>query len=237
MVFTFGTEQGPWYNPFQVTEGARVPMKKITIKENGVEKEVLVPVGPDKGFQAVIEADKTGARQKALDIDSAIAFGAAWIFPNYVWKPDMLAKYIPERYRTRNPGIFNKVGYFADKGKVDMVSVAAAYAAKSLEGLGIKLEYTKTFTTLLRTLAGHDLDMLRMRNPLPPEQAKQRYLNIVKSRYESDSELVEAARKQLGLDKNVPKDKVIQEVLKMAADMYEATRLSNIGRLVLGGGR
>jgi hypothetical protein len=211
-------------------------MQEITIEEGGQKKKVKVPVGPDKGFQAVIDA--ADVRKKALAIDSAIAFGAAWIFPNEVLKPEMLAKYIREDFRTANEKLLEKANYFAsDRGYVDMVSVASAYAAVSLKKLGAPVEYTKTFTTLLRTLAQNDLDMLRMRNPLPPEKARERYLNMVRSKYESNPQLLEAARRQLGLDKDTPRNRVIERVLSMAADLYDATRLSNIGSLVLGGGR
>ncbi len=231
MVFVYGTEFGPWYNPFQVTEGAGVPMQTITIKENGVEKKVKVPVGPDKGFQAVIDADKPGTRKKALAIDSAIAFGIAWIFPNETRNPGMLAKYIREDFRNSNPGLFRRADYFKSRtGEVDMVAVAAAYADMSLEKLGTPIRYTKAYTGLLRLLAQHDLDMLRMGKPLPPEQAKQRYLNMVKS----DPRLLEAVRKQFP---ELDRKQAFERLLAMAENLYEATRLSNIGNLVLGGGR
>ncbi len=235
MVFVYGTEFGPWYNPFQVTEGAGVPMQTITIRENGVEKKVKVPVGPDKGFQAVIDADKPGTRKKALAIDSAIAFGVAWIFPNEAPKPGMLAKYIREDFRRANDGLFRRAENFKSKaGYVDMVSVAAAYADMSLEKLGVPIRHTKAYTGLLRLLAQNDLDMLRMRNPLPPEKAKQRYLNMVRSDPKVLGELLEVVRKQ---SPNLTRERALEKALQIAEDLYDATRLSNIGRLALGGGR
>jgi hypothetical protein len=237
MVFTYGTEFGNKYNPFQVTEGARVPMQEITIKKNGKEEKIKVPVGPDKGFQAVIDADKTGTRKKALAIDSAIAFGSAWIFPNETPKPRMLAKYIPENFRKSNEGLFKKADYFKSaSGAVDMASVAAGYAAMSLEKLGVRVQYTPAFTTLLRTLAEHDLEMLGMARPLPPEMAKERYLNLVRYRYENNPKLIEDARRRYKLPADASRDAVIRRVLESAMMLYDATRLSNIGSLVLGGG-
>ena len=239
MVFVYGTEFGPWYNPFQVTKGAGVPMQTITItKENGVEEKVEVPVGPDKGFQGVIDADKPGTRKKALAIDSAIAFGSAWIFPNETPKPRMLAKYIREDFRRDNPGVFRRADYFKnERGEVDMVSVASGYAAMSLERLGVPVQYNRTFTTLLRTLAQNDLEILEMRKPLPPEMAKERYLNLVRYRYENDPKLIEDARRQYDLSVDASRNAVIRRVLESAMMLYDATRLSNIGSLVLGGGR
>jgi len=238
MVFTYGTEFGNKYNPFQVTEGARVPMQEITIKKNGKEEKIKVPVGPDKGFQAVIDADKPGTRKKALAIDSAIAFGSAWIFPNETPKPRMLAKYIREDFRRDNPGVFRRADYFKnERGEVDMVSVASGYAAMSLERLGVPVQYNRTFTTLLRTLAQNDLEILEMRKPLPPEMAKERYLNLVRYRYENDPKLIEDARRQYDLSVDASRNAVIRRVLESAMMLYDATRLSNIGSLVLGGGR
>jgi hypothetical protein len=235
MVFVYGTESGPWYNPFQVTEGAGVPMKEITIEEGGQKNRVKVPVGPDKGFQAVIDADKSGTRKKALAIDSAIAFGVSWIFPNEAPKPGMLAKYIREDFRNRNPGLFRRAENFKSRtGAVDMVSVAAAYADMSLEKLGAPIRYTEAYTGLLRLLVEHDLDMLRAKNPLPPEKAKERYLNLVRSNNELLSRLLEAVRRK---SPDLTREQAFQKALEMAESLYDATRLSNIGNLVLGGGR
>ncbi len=228
MVFVYGTEFGPADNPFQVTEASGAKGVKKKLPNRG---EAWVPIAPDKGFQEVIDADKPGARKKSLEIDSAIAFGAAWIFPNYVWRPGMLAKYIREDFRNSNPGLFRRADYFKSRtGEVDMVAVAAAYADMSLEKLGTPIRYTRAYTGLLRLLAQHDLDMLRMGKPLPPEQAKQRYLNMVKS----DPKLLEAVRKQFP---ELDRKQAFERLLAMAENLYDATRLSNIGKLVLGGGR
>jgi hypothetical protein len=225
MVFIFGTEVGPWYNPFQVTEGAGVPMQTITIKENGVEKKVRVPVGPDKGFSAVIKADGTGARKKALYVlDSAPVFGAAWIFPNYVWNPRMAADKIPEIFRKRNDGLFKGADNFkSESGVTDMISVAAGYTVMSLRKLGLEVPYTRQFTTLLRALAEHDLGLLR--NPKPPtgKAAEDSFVKMVEERYGN-------RYAELNFDSK-------QQMLDVARNLYRVTRLSTIGDLVLGGGR
>jgi hypothetical protein len=234
MVFVYGTESGPWYNPFEVKEGARVPMQEITIEEGGQKKKVKVPVGPDKGFQAVIDT-APGVRKKALAIDSAIAFGVAWIFPNEAENPGMLAQHIRRDFRDSNPGLFRRAENFKSKsGYVDMVSVAAAYADMSLEKLGAPIRHTKAYTGLLRLLAKHDLDMLRMKDPLLPEKAKQRFLNMVKSDNSLLRELIEAVKKRYP---NLTREQALEMALGMAESLYDATRLSNIGNLVLGGGR
>jgi hypothetical protein len=234
MVFVYGTESGPRYNPFEVKEGAGVPMQEITIEEGGQKKKVKVPVGPDKGFQAVIDA-APGVRKKALAIDSAIAFGVAWIFPNEADNPGMLAQHIRKDFRDSNPGLFRRAENFKSKdGYVDMVSVAAAYADMSLEKLGAPIRHTKAYTGLLRLLAKHDLDMLRMKDPLLPEKAKQRFLNMVKSDNSLLRELIEAVK---GRYPNLTREQALEMALGMAESLYDATRLSNIGNLVLGGGR
>jgi hypothetical protein len=211
MTFIYTLEGGPKENPFQI------------IPASGV-----APTGPDKGFSAAVKAEPT--RQKAIKIDSAPALGASWFLPVIARNPSVKVRYLDPKILEANKPLFERAKYFGDDG----VAVAAAYTAVALERSGAPVAYTPLFTTLMRTLAKHDLDMLR--NTLPPEKAKQRYLNLVKSQYESDPKLLESARKQFGLP-DAPRDEVIKAVLESAANLYDATRLSNIGALALGGGR
>jgi hypothetical protein len=191
MTFIYALEGGPRENPFQI------------IPASGV-----APTGPDKGFSAAVRAEPT--RAKAIEIDSAPALGVSWFLPILARSPSVKIRYLDPKIVEANKPLFDRAGYFGDDG----VAVAAAYTAGALERAGFPIKYTETFTTLMRLLAQNDLDVLRMRNPLPPQKAKERYLNLVRSRYG---------------DKD--------EILRAAADLYDATRLSNIGRLAIGGGR
>jgi hypothetical protein len=226
MVFLFGNEAGPANNPLQVLKSSGVQMEKVKVKEGDKVVEKEKPVGPDFGFRAAIKADREGrgARQRALDIDSAIALGIAWIFPNEAWTPRMSADKIPEKYRKANESLLNEANLFkSEGGVVDITSVAAAYSARSLKRLGVEVVYTPQFTKLLRALAEHDLGTLTS-GKIPSKKDDERafvdkvmrmYGNRYQElRFDSREQLEEAARK-----------------------LYWATRLSNIGNLAIGGVR
>jgi hypothetical protein len=226
MIFLFGNEVGPANNPLQVLESSGVPMETIKVKEGDKVVEKKKPIGPDFGFRAAIKADRDGrgARQRALDIDSAIALGIAWIFPNEAWQPRMLASKIREDFRRANHSLFEEANLFASEGGfVDITSLAAAYAARSLKRLGVEVVYTPQFTKLLRALAEHDLGTLTS-GKIPSKKDDERaFVDKVmrmygeryqELRFDSKKQLEEAARK-----------------------LYWATRLSNIGNLAIGGVR
>ena len=224
MIFLFGNEAGPANNPLQVLKGSGVPMEKIKVREGDKVVEKEKPVGPDFGFRAAIRADREGkgARQRALDIDSAIALGIAWIFPNETWAPRMSADKIPEKFRKANESLFDEAKYFASEGGfVDVTSVAAAYAARSLKRLGVDVVYTSQFTKLLHALAEHDLETL-VSGKIPSKKEDERaFLDRVMRRYgDRYQELKFDSRKQLE---------------EAARKLYWATRLSNIGSLAVGG--
>jgi hypothetical protein len=177
----------------------------------------VAPTGPDRGFSAAIKADPT--RQKAIEIDSAPALGVSWLLPTLARNPSVKVRYLDPKTVEANRPLFERAKYFGDDG----VAVAAAYTAGALERAGFEIKYTPLFTTLMRTLAENDLGVLRMREPLSQPEAERRFLNLVKSRYGS-------RYKEFGLGSP-------QELLEMAQKLYQATRLSAIGNLVLGGGR
>ena len=226
MIFLFGNELGPANNPLQVLGSSGVPMEKIKVKEGDKVVEKEKPIGPDFGFRAAIKADRDGkgARQRALDIDSAIALGIAWMLPNEAWKPRMPVSEVREDFRKANDSLFREANYFkSEDGFVDVTSVAAAYAARSLKRLGVEVVYTPQFTKLLRALAEHDLGTLTS-SKIPSKKNDERafvdkVMRMYGNRYQ---ELRFNSRKELE---------------ETARNLYWATRLSNIGNLAIGGVR
>jgi hypothetical protein len=211
MTFIYALEGGPRENPFQI------------IPASGV-----APSGPDKGFSAAVQAEP--ARAKAIAIDSAPALGASWFLPTIARYPSVKVSLLDPKIVEANKPLFDRAKYFGDDG----VAVAAAYTAGALEKAGFEIKYTPLFTTLMRTLAKNDLDMLRMNNPLPPEKAKQRYLNMIKSDNNLLKTLIETVRGQYP---NLTREQALEKALGLAESLYDATRLSAIGNLALGGGR
>jgi hypothetical protein len=177
----------------------------------------VAPTGPDRGFSAAVRAEPM--RAKAIETDSAPALGVSWFLPTLARNPSVKVRYLDPKIVEANKPLFERAKYFGDDG----VSVAAAYTAIALERAGFPVKYTPAFTTLMRILAENDLSVLRMRRPLSQAEAERRFLNLVKSRYGS-------RYRELGFGNP-------QELLDVARDLYRATRLSNIGRLALGGGR
>jgi len=177
----------------------------------------VTPAGPDKGFSAAVRAEPM--RAKAIELDSAPALGVSWFLPVLARNPSVKVRYLDPKIVEANRPLFERAKYFGDDG----VAVAAAYTAGTLERAGFEFKYTPLFTSLMRVLAENDLSVLRMRKPLSQTEAEKRFLNLVKSRYGS-------RYKEFGLGSP-------QELLEAAQKLYQATRLSAIGNLVLGGGR
>jgi hypothetical protein len=225
MIFVYGNEFGPSYNPFQVTEGSGVQMIEIEITPpNGKKQTVKRPVGDDLGFREVIKADTPGTRKRAMDIDSAIAFGIAWIFPNEARKPRMSVDKIPERFRKANESLFKEANYFkSESGVTDIIALAAAYAARSLKRLGVQTPYTLQYTRLLRLLAEHDLEILTSGRIPSKKESEQAFLDKVERMYGNRF-------KELRFDSK-------DELIATARSLFWATRLSEIGNLAIGGVR
>jgi hypothetical protein len=179
----------------------------------------VAPTGQDRGFSAAVEAEPI--RQKAIEIDSAPALGASWFLPVIARTPSVKVRYLDPKIveAEANKRLFERAKYFGDDG----IAVAAAYTAGALERSGFPVKYTPLFTALMRTVAENDLAILAMPKPMSQAEAERRFLNLVKSRYGSKY-------KELGLSS-------LQELLDTARQLYQATRLSNIGKLALGGGR
>jgi len=180
------------------------------LPESGVE-----PKGPDRGFSAAVNAEPT--RQKAVEIDSAPALGLSWFLPILARNPSVKVRYLDPKYVEGNKPLFERAKYFGDDG----VAVAASYTVGALERSGLSIKYTPLFTSLMRTLAENDLSALRMQRPLSQAKAEERFLNLVMSRYGN-------RYKEFGL--NSP-----EELRSVARQLYQATRLSVIGQVAIGG--
>ena len=215
MVFLYGIERGPQDNPLQIKPGSGVDIGRFR--------------NPLEAYQAAMAADPS--RSVAKRLDSAIVMGPAWIFPNIVRNPsvskEQMEKQVPGAWEA-NPMVARWAQIFkSPSGKLDGIAFAAGYTTAALIGSGVidsKIVGNELFRTLMRELTAMELSAasgaLRGYN-FTPDQIRSQFLDSVRKTYQKNPE-------------RFGKGITIDEVVQVAAWLFDTTRLSNIGKMARG---